>query len=119
MEKLLKIVMSNFLKQHLTKNDDIFAVDYKNPLNFLNYESVYLGIYAAETISSASLSQFDVQKITNDCVQLYIELLDQVLKRFDFENQMKSLSIISPNIIVNGDTNSIFKIIVHIFSKFF
>lgn len=85
-------------------------VDYKDFSNFENSKKVYIGVYAAEVLSNSNLCESDVEEIMNNCIQFYIELCDQILKRFDFESQYKSLNIIHPNLIVNGESNSILDI---------
>ena len=44
METLIKIVMSNFLKQNILKCE-LNWIDYKNKINVLDIENVYLGLY--------------------------------------------------------------------------
>lgn len=74
MERLLKIIMSNFVKSDVLQNNNIFLTDYKNSLNFLDYQNVYLGIYAKEISLKPKLSQSDVVEIIKNCTNFHIEL---------------------------------------------
>lgn len=105
----LKTVMSNFLKKDLLKFE-VHLIDYKNKINFLNTSNVYLGLYAGKLITT-ELTNDEIEEIVKNCIDFYIELCDQLFKRFDFADQLKCLKGINPNALVNGELNSIFEIV--------
>lgn len=94
--------MSNFIKNNSLQNNNIFLTDYKNNLNFLNLKKIILAIYAKEILQKYKLSQNKINEIINNCINFYIELCDQILKRFEFQNKFKSLASINPHYIING-----------------
>ncbi|KNC33889.1 hypothetical protein FF38_14255 [Lucilia cuprina] len=76
----------------------------------MNIENVYLGIYAKNLITKLNKNEMDDD---DNCINFYIELCDQVFKRFDFGDQYKSLRAINPNFVINGELDSIFEITKH------
>lgn len=83
-----------------------------NTSNFLKFDEVYLGLLVKELISKSKLNKSEINIIINSCVNFYIELVNQILKRFDFElKSYKSLIMISPYKIMNNDNNSFMEIL--------
>lgn len=73
---------------------------------------MYLGLLAKELISKSKLNKIEINKIVNNCINFYIELANQILKRFDFEHTCyKSLNMISPNKIMKKDNNSLMEVL--------
>ena len=98
----------NFLKQNVLKCE-LNLIDFKNKIIYLGIENVYIGIYAKKLITKLNKNEMD--EIVNNCINFYIELCDQVFKRFDF--QYKSLRAISPNFVINEELDSKFEITKH------
>lgn len=109
-ERLLKIIMSNFLKNEILKCE-LNLIDYKNKINFLETKNIYLGTFANNLIEKSNLNNNEILNITNNCINFYIELCDQILKRFDFSDKFKSLTTINPSFIMNNNIDSLFQIL--------
>ncbi|XP_046802985.1 uncharacterized protein LOC124418983 [Lucilia cuprina] len=96
MQKLLKTVLSNFIKLDLLKNDKFYLLNYKDEQNILDYNEVYLGVYAREELLASGLEETEKHKIVHNCINFYVELCDQILVRFDFGEKFQALSLINP-----------------------
>ncbi|XP_037828362.1 uncharacterized protein LOC119616162 isoform X2 [Lucilia sericata] len=117
MQKLLKTVLSNFIKLDLLKNDKFYLLNYKDEQNILDYNEVYLGVYAREELMASGLEETQKNKIIHNCINFYVELCDQILVRFDFGEKFQALSLINPYYIISNEKNTFYEI-VNQFSHF-
>lgn len=120
MQNLLKTIMSNFLKTNLLKTENFFLINYKDKNNFLDIEEIYLGVYVRDVLSDSQINENDKHDVIINCINFYIELCEQILKRFEFENKFKALNLINPNYIINEEKicfNDILKEFSHFFEE--
>ncbi|KAI8117673.1 SCAN domain-containing protein 3 [Lucilia cuprina] len=59
-ERLVKIILSNFIKHCNINIDEIYLTDFMDKNNFLDTDQVYLGLYASELILKTKLSKFEI-----------------------------------------------------------
>lgn len=100
LSRLLKTVLSNFVKEEYLVNFEIQS--FNNEDIFLNKDEVYLGIYVKENQSSLNIEYSQYNIFVEFCVQFYIELVSQILKRFDFGDKLlEGLNSIEPSVALN------------------
>lgn len=87
MERLLKTVMSNFIKHDLLQKGHIHLIDFMDIYNILKTYSIYLRIFAANFISKCKLSKHETDDIIISCKHFYIKLCKQLLKQDEFDSK--------------------------------
>ena len=80
-----------------------FNNSYKHPYNLISNEKLYLGTDVQKELLSTSITTSEKEEFQNNCLRFYIELIDQIMKRFDFKNKMvEKLDLLNPkNILEN------------------
>lgn len=95
-----KTILEFYIKPENLRNVNLAMIDYKNPRLFLPLEELYLGPiihaeFSTNTFPNSVQNDFKVQ-----CLKFYIELIDQIYKRFpfpsDFVNGIKLIHFIRP-----------------------
>lgn len=86
MERLVKVILDCFVKSVCIKNIEINKILYQDPKNWVKLDEMYLGVNVAEkieTLNSEQRTSFFIK-----CQEFYVALVRQILKRFDFENEV-------------------------------
>lgn len=112
MTLLLKNTMSYFIKNDILNKTSLFSINVNNPNNYKDINNIYFGgkvdaflknETTKEKISTADWKSFEVR-----CLDFYVELVNQIKKRFDFNNQhLKFASLFVPQKILTSDTFAI------------
>lgn len=109
LSRLLKTVLTNFVKEEYVDNFEIQS--FNNEDIFLSKDEVYLGIDVKENQSSLNIEYSQYNIFVECCVQFYIELVSQILKRFDFSDKLlEGLNAIEPTVALNKKNDSILQL---------
>ncbi|KNC23129.1 hypothetical protein FF38_01758 [Lucilia cuprina] len=84
----------------------------RNGQNILDYNEVYLGVYARKELMASGLEETQKHKIIHNCINFYVELCDQILIRFDLGEKFQALSLINPYYIISNEKKTHFMIFV-------
>ena len=82
--QLFKTILSNFIKPEIINNENLQTINFKHPSNLLDIDEIYLGIFVSEKIKTCSKN--DKDNFVHNCIYFYIELCEQIRKRFDFNS---------------------------------
>lgn len=92
LQKLIKTVASNHMKINYCKSINPLKIEYSNPGNFITLEKVYLGVAAQSSINElkqvAQPPMEQIQTFQKSCLVFNIELVGQIIKRFDFTDPL-------------------------------
>lgn len=83
-ERLLKIIYSNYLTVDCIRQNNIFKCDHKNPRNFLPINQIYLGISACDslqTLKTDNISNQEIEAFLMTCLNFYIALAGEIKKK--------------------------------------
>lgn len=101
MSTLFKTIAEFYLKPEYLNKTAIENVDYKNPRNFLNLENMYFGPKLASKLAGGDFPENIKKELMKRCLDFYIELLNQICKRFPFKSEfvkgLKLLDFIVPS----------------------
>lgn len=93
------LILSNFVKKELIG----INIDYKNENNQLHILNIFIGT-KSEIYSKSNLSFSELIEVKSHILNFYVELLDQIKSRFDFEREeIKLLNIITPEKILSSE----------------
>lgn len=109
---LLFSILDCFMKPEYLKNCDLNNVNFENVQNLLDYEDFYFGtevnLQLNDLILNKRIKNSEVINFKNNCISFYIELAQQILKRFNFNNKiLTQISIIDPQNVINKSSKSI------------
>lgn len=112
MERLVKVILDCFLKPVCIKDIEINKILYQDPKNFVKLDEMYLGVNVAEKIETLTLEQRT--SFSLKCQEFYVELVRQILKRFDFKNEViKECQRIDPQSLIDNRYLSIIPLAKH------
>lgn len=102
MEVVYKTILEFYIKPEYLRLNDISKIQYRNPINFLPSEKVYLrGTCSVALENNHSIPKAAQEQFRNNCLNFYIECCHQIFKRFPFNSPnvhlLKSLSFLNPN----------------------
>lgn len=112
MTRLFLSILDNFVQPQYLNYEDISTIDYKNTANQLQKCEIYLGTYVKDKLSGCEINGNKLDEFVGNCTAFYIELCDQILKRFDFSDiTLKSLGLIDPRKVMNKEVSSLNELI--------
>lgn len=105
---LYKTLLRNFIKkEHLDHIASLKNIDPKNPRLFVNLNQIYCGVKVILLLSSG-IVPVEVHNFRLRSLDFYIELTNQIGKRFDMDDLVLNyIAIFDPKIAVSGDIGSI------------
>ena len=98
--KLLKELLSDFVKMDVVRSGDPFHLDLKNERNRVHIDHVYVGVTATCTLSDCSkLDPNGVRHVRVICREFMVELVEQIRTRFgEIKNKVyDDLDFLSPS----------------------
>lgn len=105
------LILSNFVKKTVLINKGT-NIDYKHKHNQLKILNIFMGT-KAEDFAKTNLTKAETNKIKLDILKFYVELLDQINSRFDFNrDDIKLLNIITPSKVLSSDDLQILPLIL-------
>lgn len=115
LETTFKLILSNFMNNRFVQKLDSTAlanIDIHNKENYLPDRDIFIGINAekflSEKLNSGEIFDSDQIKIKTTIRSFYIEFLNQLRLRFDFQSDdVKILSLITPQKVLSDDELSI------------
>lgn len=105
----LRTILDCYIKdEHLSKTA-LMNVQYKNPSNFKPLEEVYFGAQVPITIrKTQNISNQEVTNFKVRCLDFYIEGVQQLFKRFPFDdNVLQRLEALDPSVVRNKSISSV------------
>lgn len=73
---------------------------------------IYLGTYVKQKLHNFKINQNKLDEFIENCTSFYVELCDQIFKRFDFDDiTLKNLAMIDPQKIMNKEASSLNELI--------
>lgn len=101
--KIILTIMDFYL--NLKSKENFTNIDYKNPRNFKSYNHMYFGAFVTASLIRSNSTETAITKFKSDCVNFYIESLNQLFKRFDFNDKtFDVLELLDQNKIINTQT---------------
>lgn len=110
-KQLVFTILDFFLKPDILKvvNIKYLNDEFRLPSNIVSFDKLYLGVEVQDQLDSLNLNRNDVEAFKQTCLGFYIELVHQILKRFDFKNQLlQSLTLLSPLNIIEKIVDSFY-----------
>lgn len=111
----LRCILNTVLRCFVLNNklvEPIETVDYKNIMNHVEIENVFIGTKAEQWLEVKLVKIDEIKRIKKLIKDFYIELCNQILKRFDFTNQaLSAISWFDPEIALSGKISNITKIL--------
>lgn len=99
MERLVKTILDCYVKSECIKDIEIDKIQYRDANNLLKLDEMYLGVGVqgkVGTLTSEQRTSFYLK-----CQAFYVELIDQILMRFDFKNEVaKECQKIDPQAVI-------------------
>ncbi|XP_062550541.1 uncharacterized protein LOC134215347 [Armigeres subalbatus] len=111
----IKQLLSYFVKSEVVKSYKISDIRF-HPREIKPPGEVYLGVKVAAVLDSPShnIDSERLLDVQNRCTRFYKELVQQMLNRFQLENDMfKSVSILTPSAIISGKGVSLSTVLKH------
>ena len=107
-KKLVYTILDNFIKPLHLKNTQIENINYKHPHNLIEEDNMYLGAAVGQYLVDENIHPQEIKKFKTNCLSFYIELVDQIYKRFDFKNEiLKNLAMLEPKKICGKEITSL------------
>lgn len=108
-DRLLKILCSNYLQLSYIKGHDIFSLNHRDQLHFVQQNHIYLGVQATQSLHSLKDAGDEaVKKFYESISRFYVELVDQIKERFRFEDPIYNiLKIVDPSVVQNYEIKSL------------
>lgn len=102
MEVVYKMILECYMKPEYLNSTDISKIQYRNPINFLPSEKIYLGGTCTVALENNNLiSKTAQEQFRTNCLNCYVECSHQIYKRFPFNaanvQLLKLLSFLNPN----------------------
>ena len=76
------LILSNFIKKELVSGN----TEYMKISNQLDVSYIFIGT-KAESFAKENLTSSEIVEVESDVLKFYIELLDQLNRRFDFDRE--------------------------------
>ncbi len=92
LHKLLKNILSDFVKMDVVRTCDPFTLPIDNPEFNVDDDQIYLGILATTTLSECADLQA-ARKIKKTCREFMVELVKQIRSRFDLNDSAYKLLV--------------------------
>ena len=92
--KLLKCILSDFMKIDVVKSCDPFTVPLDDPINNVHVDQVYVGILATTTLHECHEIDQDpraVKSVKMTCLEFMMEAVKQIRSRFDLSDSAYKL----------------------------
>lgn len=89
--KLLKCILSDFMKMHVVKSCDPFTVPLDDPNRNVPIDQVYLGILATTTLHECHEEPRAVHTVKSTCLEFMVEVVKQIRSRFDLSHSAYTL----------------------------
>ncbi|XP_050516405.1 uncharacterized protein LOC126891268 [Diabrotica virgifera virgifera] len=100
----LKIILDFYMKSDIISTESIDKIDFKNPRNFLQLDDMY---FSAE-INSSSLDKNRLEKVKLNCLNFYIESVQQICSRFPLKDSLfEKMEFMDPEVIRSRKIRSI------------
>ena len=109
-QKLLKSLLSDFLKMDVVRNCDPFTLSLDDPQLKMPIDEVYLGIAATATLNEClALDDHEaVQSVKQTCLEFMLELVRQIRSHFDLsDSAYKLVEFIMPHNAVKCNPSSL------------
>lgn len=114
LESTVKLLLNNFARHDYVTSKSLSTVNFIDSKFFLPLEEVFIGVKAQQYIETHGLDQLQINKIKEDALEFYIELVNQMLRRFDFSrDDIKCLEIITPIKVLSDEEISILPLLSH------
>lgn len=85
MEVVYKMILECYMKPEYLNSTDISKIQYRNPINFLPSEKIYLGGTCTVALENNNLiSKTAQEQFRTNCLNFYVECSHQIYKRFPF-----------------------------------
>lgn len=108
MKKLLKTILECFLKPSYLDSIDVQNVQYRNPEKFLPLNDIYCGAGVCILLQKFKLTNEQKNTFFVSCLNYYIELVNQIFHRFDFNNDfLQACELIDPKVVISRKFASI------------
>lgn len=109
LESLYKLLLKNYIKPKYLEETSIENIQFKNPVNFLQNNSIYLGGKIHAYIDHCGISNSVKHEFINNCLLFYVEAASQIYKRFPLRKYkiVQKLKFLNPKEVFNGTINSI------------
>ncbi|XP_037932808.1 zinc finger MYM-type protein 6-like [Teleopsis dalmanni] len=114
LEAVVQLILTNFMCYQHVKNVPLESLEFKDSNYFLPIEKVFMGMKAETFTDNHNIEKSKICEIKKNVRCFYIELISQILQRFDFSRtDIKSLEIITPSKILSDDELSIAPLLTH------
>lgn len=105
---LYKNVLRNFIQKTIIDKIDLSKINLTNPDNYLKLEDIYMGANVQLFLNNHLISPEELNKIRINILNFYIELCEQIRKRFDFNDKILIfLTNFHPKRALSGDITTI------------
>lgn len=105
---LYRNLLRNFLKKEYIDRTNLKSINTSDPSNFVTLESMYFGTKAELLLHKEGVDQVEIHNFRLRALEFYIELSQQIKKRFNFSDDVLNfLKILDPKVAVSGDVPSI------------
>lgn len=115
---LLKTILKNYLQKSYVDNDkvDIFDINVSNVRTYLSPKEMYLGEKTSVLLLGTNLSNHDIIKFKNKCLDYYIQLCTEIKCRFRSLKNYQQFSLLNPTRLLNETVSltSLFKKFPHL-----
>lgn len=105
---LYKNVLRNFIKKTVIDKVDLSKIIPNNLDYYLKLEDIYMGANVELFLNNHSIPQEELNKIKINILNFYVELCEQVRKRFDFNDKcLIFLTNFQPKQALSGNVSTI------------
>lgn len=102
--KALKTILDFYIQDEIIRSTSIDTLDFKNPRNFLQLDEMY---FSAE-INSSSLEKNRLERVKLNCLNFYIESIQQILTRFPLKDSLfEKMEFMDPETVKSRKIRSI------------
>lgn len=111
----ISFFIKKLYKPSYLKNTPLEDVQFKNPINYLKNEDIYLGGKVMAYINISGLTPQSKNEFINKCLLFYVESATQFYKRFPLKklNIIKQFEFLDPRVIFGNQLQSISSLAIH------
>ncbi|EEZ98954.1 hypothetical protein TcasGA2_TC004808 [Tribolium castaneum] len=107
---LYNTVLRNYIKKSVIDKTELPKIALANPDYFVELDNLYMGANVDLFIQQINIDATEDQKFRTNILSFYIELANQIRKRFNFEDKfLMFLSTFEPKVAMSGEIPSIVK----------
>nr|XP_017009975.2 uncharacterized protein LOC108066104 [Drosophila takahashii] len=105
LQSSIKLILSNIVTQDYVKNMNLEELNICDlEIYFLPVEEIFIGFSAQQCISDSGLLEEQSNSIKVTIRQFYLELVDQITRRFDFSRKdIQNLVLITPAKVLSAE----------------